>query len=264
MDKYYLLIFGVAVLIAVIYFVLNQQGSGDGDAEIQKHLAKGEKKKPLQNKATDFNDKSHGAKSGGLLDGESVSDSNQGTLATWVDSEDYKEPEKLVTTSTVQKVKEQMKSDEQVVENKVNFLPTSNNVSSEKIHFKPQILLVDDSLTVRTLLGKLLAKSGEYDVILKENGWEALSYLNGNYQKPDLIITDMQMPEMDGFELIDAVREKAIFVNVPIIAISSVFEPEDHLELLELEKIQGFIKKQNPFDENDLLQQITYLMNNFY
>lgn len=259
MDKYYLLIFGISILVAVIFFVLNQQGSGDGDIEIQKHLAKGKKKKRDENENKDSN-KSNNAKASGLLDADQVEQNQSGsTLATWVDSEDYEQPEKLVTKSYTSKVQEKLKTDD--AQQHVAAVASKEIPSGISENFKYKILLVDDSLTVRTLLGKLLNKSGDYQVILKENGLEALNFLET--EKPDLVVTDIQMPEMDGFELIDAIREKERLNGMPIIAISSVFEPEDHLELLELEKIQGFIKKQNPFDEVDLLQQIKYLMSNF-
>lgn len=256
MDKLIFLGFGFIGFATIVYFLM--RGKNESDEEIAKHLPKSPKKNNQgTKKPVDLNDKAHGAKSRNLLDNDTVTSpaTKSNTLAKWVDSEEYDEPEKLVTAGSFAKIQEKMKDDGELVNN-------TNKPVIEDI--KPIILLVDDSLTVRTLLGKLLGKSGEYQVVLKENGLDAINYLNSGIQKPDLIITDMQMPEMDGFELIEEVRSRHRFDSIPMIAISSVFEPEDHLELLELEKIQGFIKKQNPFDENDLLQQITYLMNNFY
>lgn len=256
MDKLIFFGFGFIGLAAIVYFLM--RGKDEGDEEIAKHLPKSPKKSSQgTKKPIDLNNGADSAKSGNLLDTvtstSTVPKSN--TLAKWVDSEEYDEPEKLVTAGSFAKIQGKMKGDGDLVNN-------TNKPVVEEV--KPIILLVDDSLTVRTLLGKLLGKSGQYQVILKENGLDAVNYLDSGIQKPDLIITDMQMPEMDGFELIEEVRKRHRFDSIPMIAISSVFEPEDHLELLELEKIQGFIKKQNPFDENDLLQQITYLMNNFY
>ncbi len=257
MDKLIFWGFGLVGLAAIIYFFI--KGKDEGDEEIAKHLPKSPKKSNQEGKKQiDLNNNADSAKSRNLLDNDTVSSpvAKSNTLAKWVDSEEYNEPEKLVTTGSFAKIQEKMKNDGDLVNNTNKPQVVEDN--------KPIVLLVDDSLTVRTLLGKLLGKSGKYQVVLKENGLDAINYLDSGVKKPDLIITDMQMPEMDGFELIEEVRNRHRFEYVPIIAISSVFEPEDHLELLELEKIQGFIKKQNPFDENDLLQQITYLMNNFY
>ena len=122
---------------------------------------------------------------------------------------------------------------------------------------KTQILLVDDSLVVRKYVGDLLKKNN-YDVILKNDGWDAISYLNGTNQKPELIISDIEMPNMNGFELVQAIRKEKRYENTPILVISA--HAESHLELMENEQIQGFIKK--PFDDIDLISQLNYLLEN--
>jgi len=70
---------------------------------------------------------------------------------------------------------------------------------------KPQILVVDDEPSIRESLGMLLTSVG-YDVALAENGVSAVSQLDRAV--PDLIVTDLNMPEMSGMELISHVRSR--------------------------------------------------------
>jgi CheY-like chemotaxis protein len=70
---------------------------------------------------------------------------------------------------------------------------------------KTQILVVDDEPSIRESLGMLLTSAG-YDVALAENGVSAVSQLDRAV--PDLIVTDLNMPEMSGMELISHVRSR--------------------------------------------------------
>jgi len=75
----------------------------------------------------------------------------------------------------------------------------------------PTVLLVDDSATDRAMIGGMLEKSG-VKVRYAENGAGALKQLSGAV--PDVVLTDMQMPEMNGLELVQAVRAKHPLVPV--------------------------------------------------
>src|SRR5664279_1297213 len=81
--------------------------------------------------------------------------------------------------------------------------------------FKPQILVVDDEPSVRECLGMLLASVG-YNVETAENGVNAVSQLNRTV--PDLILTDLNMPQMSGMELISHVRSR--YPAIAIVAMS--------------------------------------------
>lgn len=134
-------------------------------------------------------------------------------------------------------------------------LPTQETHDNE---LKVKILLVDDSLVVRKYVGTLLTKSG-YEVILKTDGLEALNFLE-NENRPDIIISDIEMPNMDGIELISKLRTMENFTEMPILVISA--HAENHLQLIGSQSIQGFIKK--PFKDEDLLMQIEYVLENNY
>ncbi|VGO17145.1 Sporulation initiation phosphotransferase F [Pontiella desulfatans] len=78
-----------------------------------------------------------------------------------------------------------------------------------------RILLIDDDPTVQKLFSQFLAKQG-YEVLQAENGKIGMRIIG--QEKPDLIITDILMPEMDGLEILLAIRKTA--EELPIIAIS--------------------------------------------
>jgi CheY-like chemotaxis protein len=84
---------------------------------------------------------------------------------------------------------------------------------------KPQVLIVDDEPSVRESLGLLLTSVG-YDVAMAENGVGALLQLNQTV--PDLIVTDLNMPQMSGMELISHVR--SWYPSVSIVAMSGDYE----------------------------------------
>lgn len=84
---------------------------------------------------------------------------------------------------------------------------------------KAQILVVDDELGVRTALGMLLMSAG-YDVAMADNGISAISHLGRTV--PDLIVTDLNMPEMSGIELISHVRNR--YPAIAIIAMSGDYQ----------------------------------------
>src|SRR5579884_2755066 len=86
---------------------------------------------------------------------------------------------------------------------------------------KKRILLVDDEPNIRVVLGAILQSKG-YEVSVAEDGFAALRSIRKSV--PDLIISDLRMPNMNGFELLAIVREK--FPAVPVIAISGEFVGE--------------------------------------
>jgi CheY-like chemotaxis protein len=93
--------------------------------------------------------------------------------------------------------------------------------------FNRRILLVDDDPSIRAVSQMLLAARG-FDVQTAENGFEALLALRGAL--PDVIITDLKMPHMSGFELLSVVRKR--FPQIPTIAISGEYNGTKPLGLI--------------------------------
>ncbi|MFZ3212920.1 MAG: response regulator [Terriglobales bacterium] len=86
--------------------------------------------------------------------------------------------------------------------------------------FNYRLLVVDDEPSIRDLMQTSLSMEG-YEVLVAKDGFDALAQMRGAL--PDLILTDLKMPNMSGFELLSVVRRR--FPQIPTIAISGEFEP---------------------------------------
>jgi len=86
-----------------------------------------------------------------------------------------------------------------------------------------QVLAVDDSRTIRAMVSQALGEEG-IAVLLAEDGIDGLEKLSTS--KPDVIITDINMPRMDGFGFIEAVRKGDKRPRVPILVLTTESAPE--------------------------------------
>ena len=114
------------------------------------------------------------------------------------------------------------------------------------------ILVVDDSLTVRKITDRLLSREG-YRVVVAKDGVDALDKLQ--QQRPDIMITDVEMPRMDGFELTRHVRADSSLKGLPIIMITRT--ADKHREHATELGVDVFLGK--PYEESDLLGHIKTL-----
>ncbi|MBP8231512.1 response regulator [Rhizorhabdus sp.] len=87
-----------------------------------------------------------------------------------------------------------------------------------------KILTVDDSSTIRRLLGAVLRGQG-HDVAEAEDGVAALEWL-AEHDRPDLLITDINMPRLDGLGLVEAVRSLDRHRDIPILVLSTEYSDE--------------------------------------
>jgi len=94
-------------------------------------------------------------------------------------------------------------------------------VDSPPQRFSRRILIVDDDASARELIGTLLTHEGYYEVLTASDGFEALAAMRGGI--PDLMISDLKMPNMSGFELLSVVRKR--FPSIAVIAMSAEFRP---------------------------------------
>ena len=113
-----------------------------------------------------------------------------------------------------------------------------------------EILIVDDSPTQAKFLELILLEQG-YRVTVAQNGREALDLVTVN--KPDLIISDILMPEMDGFELCRRLKQTEAFKDLPIILLTLLNDPADVLRSLEA-GANYFISK--PYNSELLLSRV--------
>lgn len=112
---------------------------------------------------------------------------------------------------------------------------------------KPIILIVDDQDDNRFAIKLALKKEG-YDFLEAENGKQALEIVEK--EKPSIILMDAIMPEMDGFEATQALRENSELERTPILMITALSEKEDRIKALE-SGVSDFITK--PFDKHELI-----------
>jgi DNA-binding response OmpR family regulator len=89
---------------------------------------------------------------------------------------------------------------------------------------KPKILLVDDADTI-LLMEKMILMKESYDIITAKDGREAVS--KAEKEQPDLILMDVMMPHMNGFEACQEIRKNTATQGIPIIMVTTRGEPEN-------------------------------------
>ncbi len=119
-----------------------------------------------------------------------------------------------------------------------------------------EILVAEDSVTQAVKLQYLL-EHHHYKVVVARNGLEALSFVEK--QRPEMIISDIVMPEMDGYELCRKIRANERLKGIPILLLTSLSEPEDIIRGLE-SGADNFLTK--PYDEKLLLSRVQYILIN--
>jgi chemosensory pili system protein ChpA (sensor histidine kinase/response regulator) len=122
--------------------------------------------------------------------------------------------------------------------------------AGEEKRAAPLIMIVDDSLTVRKITSRLLEREG-YQVVTAKDGIDALEQLRDTL--PAVLLVDIEMPRMDGFDLTRNVRGDPRTKNIPIIIISSR-TAEKHRNQAASLGVNAFLGK--PYQEAELLQHI--------
>ena len=130
----------------------------------------------------------------------------------------------------------------------IRVLTTVEKPAEKRI---PVILVVDDSLTTRTLEKSILEAHG-YQVRLAVDGLEALGRLRA--EQVDLVISDIQMPRLDGFGLLQAIKADQALKGLPVILVSSLEAREDRERGLALGADAYVVKRK--FDQKELLETI--------
>ena len=133
--------------------------------------------------------------------------------------------------------------------------------STETDHITParphlRILVVDDSITTRTLEKNILEAAG-YDVQLANDGLEAINLVLSD-DLPDLIISDIAMPRLDGFDLTRRLKNEARTNRIPVILVTSLDSSEDKTHGIEAGADAYIVK--SSFDQNNLLETIEQLV----
>lgn len=128
-------------------------------------------------------------------------------------------------------------------------LPTNN---------KKKVLVVDDDISIRDLLSKLFRDTGGYEVHLSSNGKEAIEVLRTVI--PNVIVCDIMMPEMNGLELFNTLKNDELLCNVPFLFLSARDRNEDKLLGFELGADDYIVK---PFSPIELLMRVKAILNRY-
>ena len=112
---------------------------------------------------------------------------------------------------------------------------------------KPTILIVEDEPEIRNVMQESLESIG-LNILTAANGREALEKL-GNHLGVSLILLDLMMPVMNGWQFLTAIEKNSLLNKIPILVVTVFSDQAKDL------KVRGVLKK--PFDLNDLLTQVT-------
>jgi chemotaxis protein histidine kinase CheA/ActR/RegA family two-component response regulator len=136
------------------------------------------------------------------------------------------------------------------VKQKNDIIDNSNNDASANTTKKPLVMVVDDSITVRRVTERLLQRLG-YRVVSAADGLQALSLLRDDYSKdlPCVVLADIEMPRMDGFDLLRSIRANENLKPLPVIMITSRLA-EKHKELAFSLGVNHYLGK--PYSEEEL------------
>ena len=118
------------------------------------------------------------------------------------------------------------------------------------------ILVAEDDFGQRLMIQKILEKEG-YDLLLAENGSQALVLARS--RKPDLILLDVVMPEIDGHEVCRQLKEDESTKNIPVIFLTAADTPNDIIEHFDLGADMHLTK---PIDARELIAQIEITFEN--
>ena len=113
-----------------------------------------------------------------------------------------------------------------------------------------RVLVVDDDTYIRDVVAQLLASEG-YAVEEAANGAEALRIVTETARRPDLILLDLMMPVMDGWEFARRLQEHRPRLDIPIIVLSAARLPADRLGVTGAEAVLA-----KPFDLDELLEHV--------
>lgn len=119
-----------------------------------------------------------------------------------------------------------------------------------------KILVIDDERSIQLIIETTL--KNKFQVEVKGDGQEAYYWLTKGRNIPDLIICDIEMPNMKGYEFLEIIRNSGFFGDIPVIMLSGVEESKERIRCYNL-KAQDFLMK--PFNPQELLALIDKNLN---
>ncbi|BAY79280.1 two-component hybrid sensor and regulator (plasmid) [Nostoc linckia NIES-25] len=120
-------------------------------------------------------------------------------------------------------------------------------------------ILICDDVADNTFLLKTILEAEDCQLEIVDSGLAVLERLETDPNQPDLLILDVQMPKMDGFEVVQRIRESTKFQFIPILLVTGLNE-DDVQNIPEL-KIDGLIQK--PFDPDVVIAQVRAILDRY-
>jgi two-component system chemotaxis response regulator CheY len=133
--------------------------------------------------------------------------------------------------------------------------PYGNPVRKHRFSITHNVLIVDDQPRMREMIRDMLRKNGFDNLFFAESGKQALKFIVK--QEVNLVITDWNMPNMTGIELLKQIKRDPLFFAIPVMMISDEIAEDKVMYALE-EGTDGFLVK--PFSENDLIKNVKQVM----
>jgi chemosensory pili system protein ChpA (sensor histidine kinase/response regulator) len=139
---------------------------------------------------------------------------------------------------------------------KTSYVGGRETIASEPLR-KPRVLIVDDSISIRKYVQRFLDRSG-YDVETATDGINALEVLSKT--RFDAVITDLEMPVMHGYDLIAEMKRNPVYVDIPIIVLTSRAGEKHRQKAIEM-GAQDYLVK--PFEEHEMVEALKKLLRGF-
>jgi len=133
------------------------------------------------------------------------------------------------------------------------LLSALNNVTPNRF---PRVVVVDDTSEARRLIRRILQSQGDFEISEATNGREAIELVSR--ERPDLVILDLMMPEVDGFAVLDSLRSQPETANIPVIVTTA-----KELTVDEKSRLQGQIQSlmlKGDFLNDEFLEEVRSLI----
>lgn len=115
-----------------------------------------------------------------------------------------------------------------------------------------RVLIVDDEPDIRLLIRINLVAAG-YEVLEVGSGREAIDFIEG--EEPDIVLLDLRLPELDGWEVLEHLKERGVIERVPVVAISAHASPMTKERAREV-GFRSYVSK--PFTPQELLEVVAH------
>ena len=116
------------------------------------------------------------------------------------------------------------------------------------------ILIVEDSTTTRALIKAIIEEMGDFQTVEASSGFEALKLLPT--QEFDLVITDINMPDINGLELINFMKKNSKYMNVPLVIVSTERSEEDRKRGMALGAKAYITKPFKAYELQEIIKQV--------